>query len=73
MKRDWKRFVSSLPYKVIFLHKNELPSSLRKEPLDLPCLLLQEESSYKVLIAAKEFRTITNLAVLKQTVHKALG
>lgn len=72
MKSDWKDFIGKLPYETIFLHKNERPSSLQDKSLDLPCLLLQNKTDYKTLIAGEEFRSINNLETLKQRVNQSL-
>ncbi len=73
MKRDWKEFIAKLPYRVLFLHKNELPKSLKKELVDFPCLVLQEAGLTNILISGDEFREIKDLNMLKKKVIAALN
>jgi hypothetical protein len=72
MKRDWKEFIAKLPYKVTFLHKNELSQELKKELNDFPCLVLQSAELTRTLISGAEFRQIKDLSMLKKKVTVAL-
>ncbi len=72
MKRDWKEFIAKLPYKVKFLHKNELPKELKKELNDFPCLVLQKAKRMSILISGEEFREINDLSMLKKKVTAVL-
>jgi hypothetical protein len=73
MKRDWKDFTASLPYPVVFLHKNELSDSLQNELRDFPCLVLQRTKQTSVLIDGNEFRKIKDINTLKKNVITALN
>jgi hypothetical protein len=73
MKRDWKKFIATLPYKVTFLHKNELPTRLQKVLKDFPCLMLESSEATRILISSEEFREIKDLTLLKQKVTTALN
>ena len=73
MKDDWKKFTSQLPYKVLFLHKNELPRKLRTMPLDFPCLLLQEPKVTQIIINREMFRKIKDLHTLQKMVVESLA
>lgn len=73
MKRDWKEFIAKLPYRVVFLHKNELPKNLKNELNDFPCLVLQKAQCTTILISGDEFREIEDLNMLKKRVTMALN
>ncbi len=73
MDKDWRTFTKSLPYDVSFIHKDELPTAIQSQLLDLPCLLLQEDSNSKLLISGKEFRAIKSLDSLKKKVWEVLN
>jgi hypothetical protein len=73
MKSDWKKFIATLPFRITFLHRNELPTNLKNELKDFPCLVLQTKDSTNVLIKGEEFRKIKNLKTLKQKVSAVLN
>ena len=72
MKNDWKRFTSELPYKVSFLHRNELTKKLKNMQLDFPCLILETPQVTKIIIDGPEFRKITDLHTLQKKVTEGL-
>ena len=72
MKNDWKRFTSELPYKVTFLHRNELTKKLSIMHLDFPCLILETPQDTKIIIDGPEFRKIRDLHTLQKKVTESL-
>lgn len=55
MNREWKRFLKTVPYKVTFLHLDELPSNLPK--VELPVAFLKRTEEYDVFISKNEMRS----------------
>ncbi len=73
MKKDWKKFTSSLPYPVNFLHIDELKSQYSFIKTNFPALvLLSENQQYSVLIDSNEFKDIQTLDDLKKKVVTVL-
>lgn len=71
MKKEWAKYVQSLPLEVEFIYKNEWKfSSIRK---DYPLIALQTgESRIEVLIETEELNKIKSLKELKSKLDSAL-
>ena len=72
MKKNWKAFVGSLPYPVIFLHKNEFENEHTTSSVTLPAMLIIANGKIDTLIDSKDFEDIHNLDELKTRVNKSL-
>ncbi|QOR67168.1 hypothetical protein IM538_03180 [Cytobacillus suaedae] len=55
MNREWRSFLRTLPYKVIFLHLDELWSDLPK--VEFPAIFLKGIEGYNMLISKDEMRS----------------
>ena len=55
IKKEWKEFLSSLPYEVEFWYKNDF---VKKYPqkLEFPCILLSKENSLQLLLGAADMQ-----------------
>lgn len=73
-KKEWRAFVDMLPYRVEFLHRDELTqkqiSWLKSQ--SLPAVLRLSKSKSEVLINGDEFRDIDSLAALQQVLTTRL-
>ena len=72
MKKDWKQFIASLPYEVVFLHKDELEKQHPQASIKPPGLLLRTDSGYRPMLEAADFEAIKTLDQLKSLVNQAL-
>ncbi|MFC1656049.1 hypothetical protein ACFL3C_04210 [Patescibacteria group bacterium] len=65
MDNDWKEYVQSLPYKVSFLHKDEL---LKQYPelanTELPSVFIRDESGMNVIVSREELNQPKNVGEL---------
>lgn len=68
MRRNWKRFISKLPYEVIFLHKDEFEQKYQHIKTSYPALVLVSNKKNTVLLDNKDFRNIHALEELKSMV-----
>lgn len=64
MKKEWKDFLKSLPFKKTFLHKDELESIAMDAPKSLPAILLKREG--KEVFELLSARELENLGKLKE-------
>jgi len=72
MKKDWQQFVASLPYKSEFLHKDEFATQYPSESVFFPSLLKEVDGKMQVLITSEQFKAITTLSMLIDTVKQKL-
>lgn len=72
IKKDWKDFIKSLPYKVRFLHKNELAVALPDISFSPPGLVLVSGKQTTVLLQADDFQNIKSLKELESRVNSLL-
>ena len=54
MKDEWRRYIDSLPLKIIQLHKEEFKRMYSPEDLQLPVILIGDGRDVQVLLSAKE-------------------
>jgi len=69
MKTGWKDFISSLPIKSIFLHKNELPAQypfLKNKAL--PAVFINRDGKFEELISSNEINNLKSLESLEKLV-----
>ncbi|MBM7661820.1 hypothetical protein JOC85_002627 [Bacillus mesophilus] len=55
MNWEWKSYLRTLPYKVTFLHLDELGSSIPK--VQFPAALLKRRNGYELLISKEEMKS----------------
>ena len=73
MKKDWKSFVGSLPYRVEFLHRDEFIKDFPKSRTTMPVMIVIDNSTARTLINSTDFANIHNLKELKSKVTGALA
>ncbi|WP_456278763.1 hypothetical protein [Bacillus sp. AK128] len=62
MNREWKNFLQTLPYKVTFLHLDELQSDFPK--VKFPAVFLKGIEGYELLISKEEMRSCKDIGDL---------
>jgi hypothetical protein len=72
MKSEWKDFVSTLPYSVKFLHKNEFAAEYPDfKDQDLPAIYIEEQFVTQ-LVNASELNNLDSLRDLKSLLVQKL-
>jgi len=71
-KDEWKNYISSLPYRVIFLHKEEFKKQYPNIKERLPAVFKILGSKTILLISADEINKCRNLSDLKKLVNSRL-
>ncbi|PIN95415.1 hypothetical protein COU56_01700 [Candidatus Pacearchaeota archaeon CG10_big_fil_rev_8_21_14_0_10_31_9] len=71
-KDEWKNYISSLPYRVIFLHKEEFKKQYPNVKERLPAVFKILGSKTILLISADEINKCKNLSDLKKLVDSRL-
>jgi len=71
-KKEWADFISSFPYDIKFLHKNELVNKYPNIRRKLPAVFNVSKGNLKLLISAKEIDKSRNLEELKRLVVQKL-
>ena len=73
MKKEWKTFLESLPYKKTFLHKDEAQKTSVEIPKELPAILLKDEQGeIQQLVSATELNQLQSLKELMLFLQKRL-
>jgi hypothetical protein len=72
MKKDWKKFVNSLPYISIFLHRDEFEKNYPDKTIKYPSVQLVEESGFTTILDAEDFESIKDLHTLIRVVKQKL-
>jgi hypothetical protein len=69
-KTEWKKFLKSLPYKIVLLHKNEFHASYPNlEKIPLPAVYIQDGNEPTLLISSKKMDACKNLNDLIELVR----
>jgi hypothetical protein len=72
-KKEWKKFIESLPYQVVSLHKDELIDSYPDyQKTSLPAVFGKKGSKLSLLIDSKRMDACKNLRELKDVVKDNL-
>ncbi|MCB0430152.1 MAG: hypothetical protein KDD54_08555 [Flavobacteriales bacterium] len=65
MKREWREFVSSLPFKATFLHQDQLNGTGIPPSTELPAVFIRSKSgSWRSAITADELNGVESLPQL---------
>lgn len=65
VKKEWEQFIGTLPFKTVFLHRNEFLEQYTHIDVSLPAVVqLKENNGYRILIDATEFKRIDSLESL---------
>lgn len=64
MKKAWKEFLASRPYKVDFLHRNEWKQKYPTRKERLPAIFSKEKGEWKMEISAQEIEKTKDLEQL---------
>jgi hypothetical protein len=74
VKRVWKNFLDNLSYHKVFFHRKEFKKAHPEYAyLELPSILLKNNSEIKVLITAQEINAIENIDDLIGLIGKRLS
>lgn len=72
MLPTWKAYINTLPYKILFLHKDELKKEYPFITTALPAILLWHNTAFQILISRNDFKEIKSLDMLIQKMEIAL-
>jgi len=72
MKKDWKKFVHSLPYSVEFLHRDEFVKKYPNVTIHPPSLVLSNQQQIEVL-DKNDFESVKSLEELKSKVTQVVS
>ncbi len=64
MKKEWRLFIDSLPYKKTELHKDNFQRRFEPENLQLPVVLLSDGEQVQILLSAAELNQYKSLEEL---------
>lgn len=72
MHSKWRSFAQTLPYPVLFLHKDELQKEYPEIQIELPAVVLLTENTNRVLITNADFKQLHTLEELMQHMQNVL-
>jgi len=72
MNKDWKRFVSGLPYPVEFLHRDELFKKYHISEGAFPCAYFRDGGTISLLIKKQDIDKCQSVDELKELVKESL-
>lgn len=72
MLPKWKEYIHTLPYKFLFLHKDEMKKEYPFIATPLPAVLLLHNTDFEILISRNDFKEINSLDKLIQKMEIAL-
>lgn len=72
MKHEWKSFIEYMPFKKIFLHKNEF-EKIYKLQTELPAIFIEENNKFEQFISTKEIESCASLQQLKELITSKLS
>lgn len=68
----WKKYTNTLPYKIFFLHKDELKKEYPLITTSLPAIVLLHNNTFQVIISSEDFKEIKSLDTLIQKMEFTL-
>ena len=73
MKAEWKKYLDTLPYEKVFLHKDELGKQFPQvKTTDLPIILLQNGHDTKTIMDKEAINKAKDIKQLQQMFTEAL-
>lgn len=72
MKQKWEDFISSLNFKIEFLHKDEFLDKYNMKNVNFPSIFIEKEKKLKLLISNKKINNVQDLNGLVELVKKNL-
>lgn len=72
MKPEWRQFLDSLPLKITELHKDNFKRRYSPENMELPVIMVSDNTQVQVLVSAAEMNKIKSLPPLKELVKAKL-
>ena len=73
MRYDWRRFLDSLPFKVLAYHKDEFVDRYPDSPIGLPAIaVISPQEQPRVLLSERDLAEIENIDELIERVKEAL-
>jgi len=73
MLLPWKRFVESLPYRAVFLHRDGFRRDFPGQETELPVIMAERNNRLDILLAASEIKSAGNLDGLIAAVRERLA
>lgn len=74
MQEDWQKFIGSLPYDVVFLHRDKFRKQYpNQENSQLPAAFIESASGLSSLIPHTEINKAENVGDLIETVKRFLA
>ena len=70
MKKEWRLFIDSLPYKITELHKDNFERRFEPENLQLPVVLLSDGKQVQILFSAAELNQYKSLEELVAAIQE---
>lgn len=71
-KHDWKKFIEELPYKVVFLHKDEFQELYPSYTFKPPNLLYKSGNSLRTLLQSNDFDKISSFDDLIEATNNVI-
>ena len=72
IKKEWRKFIDSLPFQKTELHKDDFKRKYKPDNLQLPVILLRNANEVQVLASAQEIDQYESLEGIKQLVLSKL-
>lgn len=73
MRKDWKKFIDTLPFEVIFIHKDELKNEYHKlKDFTLPAVFIEDGENIESIISNEELDKQNDIKGLKDLVTDKL-
>ena len=73
MDKEWGKFIGSLPYTSVFLHRDEFNKQYpNQKNVTLPAVLTEDASGIRVLVTTQEINVAKNISELIKIIEHAL-
>lgn len=73
MDKEWKKFVASLPYQAVFLHRDEFHKQYpNQKDNPLPAVFIEDNSVIRLLVSAEEVNKANNISELIEITKRLL-
>ena len=74
MKTPWQEYLESLPYEIVFLHRDEFHKKYPShKEMKLPTIMLMDDGgALQTMLSAQEIESAHSIVKLKEILNKAL-
>ena len=74
MKKDWKKFIDTLPYELSFLHKDQFKKEYYQSDIEkFPVVLIKTEDGLKEVIGPEKLDSFKDFSELQAELTKVLS